>query len=99
MLHNYFDVYFLNVFKMLLWFMREPPGQLSRDPSGNMPLLCGMVMVEDLVEKEDLCIEKISIKFSLKHFARLHYSAQRAGIAAGGIFYNVQPGTAAQLKN
>ena len=24
---------------------------------------------------------------------------QRAGIAAGGIFYNVQPGTAAQLKN
>jgi hypothetical protein len=23
---------------------------------------------------------------------------QRAGIAAGGIFYNVQPGTAAQLK-
>ena len=24
--------------------------------------------------------------------------AQRAGIAAGGIFYNVQPGTAAQLK-
>ena len=22
----------------------------------------------------------------------------RAGIAAGGIFYNVQPGTAAQLK-
>ena len=24
--------------------------------------------------------------------------SQRAGIAAGGIFYNVQPGTAAQLK-
>ena len=23
---------------------------------------------------------------------------QRTGIAAGGIFYNVQPGTAAQLK-
>jgi hypothetical protein len=26
MLHNYFGVYFLNAFKMLLWFMREPPG-------------------------------------------------------------------------
>jgi len=25
-------------------------------------------------------------------------AAQRAGIAEGGIFYNVQPGTAAQLK-
>jgi hypothetical protein len=26
------------------------------------------------------------------------YCHQRAGIAAGGIFYDVQPGTAAQLK-
>ena len=28
----------------------------------------------------------------------IRYYCQRAGIAAGGIFYNVQPGTAAQLK-
>jgi hypothetical protein len=28
----------------------------------------------------------------------VEYYCQRAGIAAGGIFYNVQPGTAAQLK-
>ena len=26
-----------------------------------------------------------------------YYGTQRAGIAAGGIFYNVQPGTAAWL--
>jgi hypothetical protein len=28
----------------------------------------------------------------------LKNAAQRAGIAAGGIFYTVQPGTAAKLK-
>jgi hypothetical protein len=30
--------------------------------------------------------------------ARTTADIQRTGIAAGGIFYNVQPGTAAQLK-
>jgi hypothetical protein len=34
----------------------------------------------------------------INNLCLLIFLNQRAGIAAGGIFYNVQPGTAAQLK-
>jgi hypothetical protein len=37
-------------------------------------------------------------KFTLGDGCQKNCHQQRTGIAAGGIFYNVQPGTAAQLK-
>ena len=40
--------------------------------------------------------ENVKIRFVIRDVCLA--CAQRPGIAAGGRFYNVQPGTAAQLK-
>ena len=39
-----------------------------------------------------------AVQYLTDYIKGMYNSTQRTGIAAGGIFYNVQPGAAAQLK-
>ncbi len=49
--------------------------------------------------KEDCAYKIFAVtKNNIRRRIFIKNCIQRAGIAAGGIFYNVQPGTAAQLK-
>ena len=58
--------------------------------------VCVKVLVKSLTK---VFVPNSVLSFGLKlNEILFSYSLQRAGIAAGGIFYNVQPGTAAQLK-